>query len=129
MGQIFNRLKKITKANINQRESPVTTDFDIDDYDDELEQKINEASKQTGSGIGESTSENNLKMNEALAYSVLKLSGNPTIEEIKRAYKSIIKQYHPDKIDDMGDDIKALAEEKTKQINEAYKFLRKKKNF
>jgi len=129
MGQIFNRLKKITKAYINQREKPVTTDFYIDDNDDELEQKINEASKQTGSGAGESTSEDNLKMNESLAYSVLKLRGNPTIEEIKRAYKSIIKQYHPDKIDDMGDEIKALAEEKTKQINEAYKFLKIKLNF
>jgi curved DNA-binding protein CbpA len=36
----------------------------------------------------------------------------------------MVRQYHPDKVADMGPELRALAEERTKQINEAYARLK-----
>lgn len=41
-------------------------------------------------------------------------------EEIERAYRQQISQYHPDKVAALGEDIRRLAEERTKEINAAY---------
>ena len=35
-------------------------------------------------------------------------------------------QYHPDKVRNMGDEIREVAERKAKEINEAYDYFRKK---
>ncbi len=51
-------------------------------------------------------------------YSILGVSRNATQEEIKEAYKRLAKQYHPDR--NPGD---KSAEEKFKEINEAYQVL------
>jgi DnaJ-domain-containing protein 1 len=42
------------------------------------------------------------------------------IEAVKRAYREAMKQYHPDRVFDLGPELRKLAEEKTKQYNEAY---------
>ncbi len=54
-------------------------------------------------------------------YKVLEISPNATQEEIKTAYRNLVKKYHPDKYADnpLGD----LAEEKMQQINQAYDML------
>jgi len=51
---------------------------------------------------------------------VLKVSQHATAEEIHSAYRSLIRQYHPDKVATMGEELRALAEEKSKSINAAY---------
>lgn len=51
---------------------------------------------------------------------VLKVNQHATTEEIHTAYRSLIRQYHPDKVATMGEELKALAEEKSKAINAAY---------
>jgi DnaJ like chaperone protein len=53
-------------------------------------------------------------------YRILGVRENSTREEIVAAYKKMISQYHPDKVAQMGPDIRAVAEAKTKQINAAY---------
>jgi DnaJ like chaperone protein len=40
--------------------------------------------------------------------------------ELKEAYLEMITQYHPDKVNTMGPEIKELAEKKTKEINAMY---------
>lgn len=55
-------------------------------------------------------------------YEVLGVSRNATKEEIRDAYRDLIKRYHPDQFNN-NPDMKALAEEKIKEINEAYKYL------
>ena len=42
--------------------------------------------------------------------------------EIERAYKVKISQYHPDKVAQMGIEIRELAEAKSKEINAAYDY-------
>jgi len=57
-------------------------------------------------------------------HEILEVSGNATQDEIKTAYKKLAGKYHPDKVEHLGDEFKALAEEKFKQIQEAYQKLK-----
>lgn len=54
-------------------------------------------------------------------YEVLGINKNATREDIKKAYKKLVKKYHPDKYVD--NPLRELAEEKLKEINNAYNFL------
>ena len=56
-------------------------------------------------------------------YKVLGVNEGATNEEIRAAYLSLVKKYHPDKYTDP--DMKQLAIEKLKEINEAYDQLTK----
>jgi curved DNA-binding protein CbpA len=56
-------------------------------------------------------------------YEVLGVKPGATQDEIKSAYRKLIKQYHPDKFID--NPLKNLAEDKMIQINEAYDALTK----
>ena len=54
-------------------------------------------------------------------YEILGVSKNATDEEIKKAYRSMAKKYHPDA--QQGEQAKKDAEVKFKEINEAYSVL------
>ncbi|GMU87356.1 MAG: hypothetical protein AMXMBFR48_25970 [Ignavibacteriales bacterium] len=47
-------------------------------------------------------------------------------EEIKRAYKKLIKNSHPDRFEHLGKEFRDIAEAKTKLINEAFEYFKKK---
>jgi len=53
-------------------------------------------------------------------HEVLKISRGATPEEIQRAYRYLMQQYHPDKVATLGDELKAVAERKSREINAAY---------
>jgi ABC-type multidrug transport system fused ATPase/permease subunit len=52
---------------------------------------------------------------------ILGVSESATIEEVKEAYKTLIKQNHPDRVQGMSQAFKKLAEVETKKINAAYR--------
>lgn len=54
-------------------------------------------------------------------HTTLNVSPHATVEEIRRAYKVLMSQYHPDKVASLGDELKALAERKSKEITSAYR--------
>ncbi len=59
-------------------------------------------------------------------YQVLGLSGDATFAEIKAAYRKLSMEYHPDKVAHLGEEFHKVAEEKMKEINGAYQYLKKK---
>lgn len=54
-------------------------------------------------------------------YSVLGVSPNATDEEVKKAYRELVRKYHPDNYHD--NPLADLAQEKMKEINEAYDMI------
>jgi DnaJ like chaperone protein len=54
---------------------------------------------------------------------ILGVGRNASSEEIKRAYRKLANKYHPDKLEHLGDDFKALAENRFKEIQQAYQEL------
>ena len=58
-------------------------------------------------------------------WEVLEITSGSTQEEIKRAYRKQSKLYHPDKVSQLGRDLREMAENKTKDINRAYDMLQR----
>lgn len=60
------------------------------------------------------------------AYAILGVSESATDAEVKKAYRRLISQHHPDKLVSKGlpDEMMKMAKEKTQQITEAYDTIR-----
>lgn len=53
------------------------------------------------------------------AYKVLGVSSSASDAEVKRAYRKLVIENHPDRVATLGDDIRRAAERKLQQINDA----------
>ncbi|VBB46050.1 Heat shock protein DnaJ domain protein [uncultured Paludibacter sp.] len=58
------------------------------------------------------------------AYDALEIKPDATNDEIKKAYRSMAMKYHPDKVQNLGEDVKRKATEKFRAVNEAYEYLK-----
>jgi hypothetical protein len=56
-------------------------------------------------------------------WSILGIRPGSPADDIKRAYRERMRQYHPDKVASLGIELRELAERKAKEINEAYAAL------
>lgn len=56
-------------------------------------------------------------------HDVLGVSPHATQDEIKHAYRQLAAQYHPDKVSHLGEEFRHLAEQRFKEIQEAYQEL------
>lgn len=65
---------------------------------------------------------------EEQSYAVLGLEPGADLATIKKAYRKLSMQYHPDKVSHLGIEFQRVAEEKMKEINQAYDFFKKKYN-
>ena len=61
-------------------------------------------------------------------YQVLGLSASASNEEVKKAYRRLAKQYHPDALASMGKEVSKEAEAQFRKINDAYNRLCKARN-
>ena len=59
-------------------------------------------------------------------YALLGLDDGADMSAIKKAYRQLSMKYHPDKVSHLGDEFKHVAEEKMKELNQAYEFFKKK---
>ena len=59
-------------------------------------------------------------------YEILGVAKGASAEELKKAYRKLCLQYHPDKVGHLGEEFKRVAEEKMKEINVAYNYFEKK---
>jgi DnaJ like chaperone protein len=62
----------------------------------------------------------------AAAYAALGVAATATPAEIKRAYRKLISQNHPDKLAARGlpDSMRRVAEERSREINSAYDLIK-----
>jgi DnaJ-domain-containing protein 1 len=56
---------------------------------------------------------------------VLGLVGKVTMSDVKKKYRELVSQYHPDKVNHLGDKLKKVAEQEMKEINEAYEYFKR----
>ena len=57
-------------------------------------------------------------------YEILGIDRNASQEEIKHAYRQLAGKYHPDKLTHLGEEFRALAEKRFKDIQRAFEELR-----
>lgn len=53
-------------------------------------------------------------------HEVLGVEPNATRSEIRRAYRKLVREYHPDQVAGMAEELRALAERRMAAINAAY---------
>ena len=58
-------------------------------------------------------------------YKILEVGPSATDAEIKKAYRKMAAKYHPDKVTHLGNELRSLAEEKFKSLNDAYQAIKK----
>jgi DnaJ like chaperone protein len=63
------------------------------------------------------------------AYKILEIDKTASVDEIKKAYRTMAKKYHPDKVIHLGQEHQKGAEEKFKQVQEAYEQIQKERGF
>ncbi len=57
-------------------------------------------------------------------YKILEIEPSASDQELKHAYRSMASRFHPDKVQHLGPEFQAMAEEKFKKINEAYQQIK-----
>ncbi len=65
----------------------------------------------------------------ANAYKVLEIDDSVSDDTVKKAYRTMAKKYHPDRLEHLGDEHKAGAEAKFRQVQEAYERIQKERGF
>ena len=58
-------------------------------------------------------------------YQILEIERGASQENIKQAFRHLAGKYHPDKVEYLGNEFKALAEKRFKEIQRAYEELRR----
>ena len=58
-------------------------------------------------------------------YKILEIDKTATDEEVRKAYRRLAVKFHPDKVENLGDDVKKAAEEKFKSVQSAYEQIKK----
>jgi DnaJ like chaperone protein len=63
------------------------------------------------------------------AYTVLEISKEATDAEVKKAYRRLAVKFHPDKVQDLGEQHKKAAQERFVAIQDAYERIKKERGF
>lgn len=58
-------------------------------------------------------------------YKILEIDANVSDDELKKAYRRMAMKYHPDKVAHLGEDFKAVAQEKFRKVKDAYDSIKK----
>jgi DnaJ like chaperone protein len=65
------------------------------------------------------------KNNTENSYKILEITKAATNDEVKKAYRKMVKKHHPDKVRHLGEEYQQGAEEKFRQIQKAYEQIQK----
>jgi DnaJ like chaperone protein len=111
-----------TKDHVPEAELKIARDIanylQIKDYDKRTIEAKYKYGNQQQAGTSRGTA--------AQYYAILGLKPGADIDTIKKAYRKLSMKYHPDKVRHLGEEFRAVAEEKMKEINGAYDYFKKK---
>ncbi len=95
----------------------------------QLEALLRAASAAPGDAAGPNRPPSRDRLNDA--YTALRLTPDATDAEIKRTYRKMISETHPDKLASQGlpQSMRELAEERAREINVAYELIKRARNF
>jgi DnaJ like chaperone protein len=62
------------------------------------------------------------------SYKILEIDQSSSNEEVKKAYRRMAMKYHPDKVSQLGEEIRKSADEKFIRVNEAYEKIKNERN-
>jgi len=62
------------------------------------------------------------------SYKILEIEHAATDDEVRKAYRRMAMKYHPDKVSHLGEEFRKTADEKFKNVNEAYRKIKKERN-
>jgi DnaJ-domain-containing protein 1 len=92
-----------------------------------------EMNNKGGSHQEEAAQQQSQKDNEKDGYPpwwvILNVDRNDTTERIKRAFRREIAKYHPDRVEGLGEELRELADRKSKDVNNAYTAAKKERHF
>lgn len=63
------------------------------------------------------------------AYKILEIDKSVSHDAVKKAYRKMAKKYHPDRVGHLGKEHQEGAEEKFRQVQEAYEHIQKERGF
>lgn len=63
------------------------------------------------------------------AYKILEIEKDATDDEVKKAFRTMAKKYHPDKVQHLGEEHVEGAEEKFRKVKQAYEQIQQERGF
>ena len=72
----------------------------------------------------ESRPEEGSRLPSKSPHEILGVADDADDAEIKSAYQKAVRENHPDKVADMSQELRDLAEKKTREVNDAYEQLK-----
>jgi DnaJ-domain-containing protein 1 len=120
MSSLFRRFSRLVRASLLSSDLPTPGASDAFDTSSQ-----NYADPQPKSGAYNPPPKSPPPGPEAAYYAALELPTGASFEEIKRAYKTLMKKYHPDRFHNEPQK-KQFAESVTQKLNEAYAYFEKK---
>lgn len=136
MGQLFNRLRNFARSQVRSSQSDLQwAERMVGNDDDELRRIIDELHKDYTEGRSardsgrtsqthERSSSSSVPPAVLKAHTTLNVAVGATIEEIKKAYRSSIATWHPDRFASATPDEQKHAHTRAHEINAAYVTLR-----
>ena len=115
--QVLYSNEKVSDSELEQVRT-IASYLEISAYDQRSTEAKFRAGYRPGSPAG--------AIDEDKYYAILGLSPGVDFSEIKAAYRKLSMKYHPDKVGHLGAEFKEVAEEKMKEINNAYEYLKRK---
>jgi len=153
--QILRRANRILKSTINDVLDQLTKDEkELADFDELLRNSAAQQSSQPRSATGQRRSAGQEQDSQRAGsqragsqqqrtegrrkpgekddthyFAVLGLPPTAGVDEIKRAYKRLMRKYHPDAVATLSPGEQAAAAERAKLINEAYHIIERRRGF